>query len=109
MQMQAISRLRLLKDLVGAGVLPSVALHSVASELISASGASRGAFRWQSFRYICLDGLVATAPSQHRFQRVDIAGLVIATWRVVLQSISLPGCTLPMAMSGCLLSHQHHT
>ena len=57
--MQAISRLRLLKDLVGAGVLPAVALHSVASEL---GGASRGALRWQKFRFVCFDGHIAAAP-----------------------------------------------
>lgn len=47
--MQAIARLRLLKDLVGANILPVVALQSVADSLC-ARGLNRSSTR-QSFRY----------------------------------------------------------
>ena len=52
-KMQAVARLRLLKDLVGANILPVVALQSVADTL-GARGVSRGNPRWQGFRYMVL-------------------------------------------------------
>lgn len=48
--MQAIARLRLLKDLVGANILPVVALQSVAECAVCARGLNRSITR-QSFRY----------------------------------------------------------
>ena len=51
--MQALARLRLLKDLVGADILPVVALQSVADAL-SARGLCRSNFRWQSLRCVVL-------------------------------------------------------
>ena len=57
--MQTVARLRLLKDLVGANILPVVALQSVADAL-GARGLSRSNFRGHSLRYMVLHiGVVA--------------------------------------------------
>ena len=55
--MQAVARLRLLKDLVGANILPVVALQSVA-EALGARGWKRSTSRGQSLRYMMQYGFM---------------------------------------------------